>query len=798
MGVLEVHDVSIRYLTGDFKDIGLKEFVMRKATKNYHVQEFWADRNVDFSLERGDMLGIIGVNGAGKSTLLKVISGIMEPTKGWVKREGSIAPLLELASGFDGELTVRENTYLRGALLGYTRKFMDETYDQIIDFAELREFQDRPFKQLSSGMKSRLAFAIASLVEPDILILDEVLSVGDGAFQKKSEAKMRQIIGSGATTILVTHSVSQVRSMCNKVLWLHKGRQVTFGENVDEVCDRYEAFLAGDESQLGEEYFQKMKSDADMSKKPEGPIHPPISVESLVASAPTADNNFFIRAFFLLFAAFMAAASLLIYTNGGSQFWFYYKTLSLWYIGVFALAFLLCHKLAGEKKQRYVLLFGTVAAGVLLRWMTIHFLQVQPTSDIKLLHDFYDYYHQRGPYTEVVPWGERDMYQRYFSRSSAWYFHMRLIMLVYDIFGRQLVNMQIFDLLSAAVTMILIYAVVPNKKVGLMAAMLFAFHPSMILLSALMCPDHVSIPMILLVVWFWRKAEQCRGDWPHSKKAGIYALLAALCCMVANWFKQVAVLFIPAFICYEFALRLYPAIKARVPVKEVAKRVMSYELVFVLAAGCFIAAGNGILNSSMNSMLKTRPINNIGIFLTQAYAVDEDGNYDAAAGSKRMEQLYKEYGNDYDQLEDFLKQEGIRTMKENFSFKLLRQRFFTGFGSEYGYFGFTNTSPTEGYAESVVQILQAPVLTAAMVYMQFLYVLSAIGAVMAVVRKRVDKLSFFSAIIIFGYSMILILGAAAIQGRYKSLVVPLWCIFAGTTLSNVGDIRGLIRGLWRK
>lgn len=191
------------------------------------------------------MLGIIGTNGAGKSTLLKAISGIMVPSEGSVKRDGKIAALLELASGFDGDLTVKENAYLRGALLGYTRKFMDETYDQIIEFAELKEFEDRPFKQLSSGMKSRLAFSIASLVEPDILILDEVLSVGDGAFRKKSEAKMKDIINGGATTILVSHSLNQVRSMCNKILWLHKGKQITFGSDVKKICDDYQAFLDG-------------------------------------------------------------------------------------------------------------------------------------------------------------------------------------------------------------------------------------------------------------------------------------------------------------------------------------------------------------------------------------------------------------------------------------------------------------------------------------------------------------------------------------------------------------------------
>lgn len=243
MSILEVHGVSILYMTGDFKDIGLKEFVLRKLTGNYHATEFWADKDISFTLEKGDMLGIIGTNGAGKSTLLKAVSGIMEPTEGYVRREGTIAALLELAGGFDGELTVGENAYLRGAMLGYTRRFMDETYDQIIDFAELREFEDRPFKHLSSGMQSRLAFSIASMVRPDILILDEVLSVGDGAFRVKSEAKMREIIGSGATTILVSHSLEQVRAMCSKILWLHKGRQVEFGDDVEGICGRYDRFL---------------------------------------------------------------------------------------------------------------------------------------------------------------------------------------------------------------------------------------------------------------------------------------------------------------------------------------------------------------------------------------------------------------------------------------------------------------------------------------------------------------------------------------------------------------------------
>ena len=242
--ILQVDRVSISYKLGDFKDIGLKEWVMRHLKRNYRVETFMAVEEVSFELYKGDMLGIIGTNGSGKSTLLKAVTGVMEPRAGSIVRRGSVAALLELASGFDGDLTVKENAYLRGAMLGYTKDFMDKTYEEIIDFAELREFAERPFKQLSTGMQSRLAFAIASLVQPEILILDEVLSVGDGAFQEKSAAKMKEIIAGGAATILVSHSLEQVRELCNKVLWLNKGQQVAYGET-GPICDRYEEFLAG-------------------------------------------------------------------------------------------------------------------------------------------------------------------------------------------------------------------------------------------------------------------------------------------------------------------------------------------------------------------------------------------------------------------------------------------------------------------------------------------------------------------------------------------------------------------------
>ena len=240
--MLKVDHVSISYKIGDFKDIGLKEWTMRHLKNNYHVETFMAVDDVSFTLYEGDMLGIVGANGAGKSTLLKAITGVMAPRSGSIERYGAISALLELGSGFDGDLTVKENAYLRGAMLGYTREFMDETYQQILDFSELGDFEDRPFKQLSTGMQSRLAFSIASLVQPEILILDEVLSVGDGAFQEKSARKMREIIDGGAVTILVSHSLAQIRELCNKVLWLDHGRRIMCGET-EQVCDAYEAFL---------------------------------------------------------------------------------------------------------------------------------------------------------------------------------------------------------------------------------------------------------------------------------------------------------------------------------------------------------------------------------------------------------------------------------------------------------------------------------------------------------------------------------------------------------------------------
>ena len=240
--VIDVKNVTVQYTIGNFREIGLKEYLIKKVKRDIKTEQFTAVDNASFSLDEGDFLGIIGTNGAGKSTLLKVISGIMKPAKGSVTVNGKIAALLELGSGFDPDLTIKENVFLRGAMLGYTKEFVTEKYKDILEYAELTEFENRAFKQLSSGMKSRLAFSISCLMEPEILILDEVLSVGDAAFRAKSEATMMNIIKNGCCTLFVSHSLPQVRRLCNKVLWLDKGKQIAFGD-VNAVCDKYDRYI---------------------------------------------------------------------------------------------------------------------------------------------------------------------------------------------------------------------------------------------------------------------------------------------------------------------------------------------------------------------------------------------------------------------------------------------------------------------------------------------------------------------------------------------------------------------------
>lgn len=238
--MIEVSDVTMRFHMNSDKILSLKEFVTTALRGKLDYQDFTALENVSFTVEKGETLGLVGRNGAGKSTLLKVISGILKPTEGMVKVTGNVVPMLELGSGFDMDLTGRENIFLNGAILGYSEEFLNEKYDEIVAFSELGEFINVPIRNYSSGMLARLAFSVATVVHPDILIVDEILSVGDAQFQEKSKARMLELMGGGTTVLFVSHSIDQIREMCSRVLWLEHGQMRMLGK-ADEVCDAYGA-----------------------------------------------------------------------------------------------------------------------------------------------------------------------------------------------------------------------------------------------------------------------------------------------------------------------------------------------------------------------------------------------------------------------------------------------------------------------------------------------------------------------------------------------------------------------------
>lgn len=239
---IKLDDVSVKFNLGKEKVDSLKDYVLKMIKGQLKYDEFWALQNISFTVNKGDRLGILGMNGAGKSSLLKCIAQVYKPTKGSVTRNGIIAPLLELGAGFDKEYTARENIFLYGAVLGYSKSFVQQKFDEIIEFAELQKFVDVPLKNFSSGMKSRLGFAICTAVKPDILILDEVLAVGDAKFRAKSEAKIRSMFDDGVTVLFVSHSIDQVKRICNKAMILDHGKIVDFGE-LDPVCAKYEEML---------------------------------------------------------------------------------------------------------------------------------------------------------------------------------------------------------------------------------------------------------------------------------------------------------------------------------------------------------------------------------------------------------------------------------------------------------------------------------------------------------------------------------------------------------------------------
>lgn len=238
--IIEVQDVSMRFRLTDDKIMSLKEFVTCKLSGKLKVNEFWALKHVSFDVYKGEVMGIIGHNGAGKSTILKVISGILKPTEGSMICRGNVVPMLELGSGFDMDLTGRENIFLNGAILGYSEEFLRSKYEEIVAFSELEQFIEVPIRNYSSGMLARLAFSIATVVNPEVLIVDEILSVGDAGFQEKSRKRMLELMGGGTTVLFVSHSLDQVREMCDRVVWLDRGTVKTSGKT-EEICDAYEA-----------------------------------------------------------------------------------------------------------------------------------------------------------------------------------------------------------------------------------------------------------------------------------------------------------------------------------------------------------------------------------------------------------------------------------------------------------------------------------------------------------------------------------------------------------------------------
>lgn len=236
--IIDVQDVSMCFNLNKENVYSLKEYVVKLIKGQLRFEEFWALRDVSFNLKHGEILGLIGLNGAGKSTLLKAIAGVLKPTKGKVITNGTIAPLIELGAGFDFDLTARENIFLNGAILGHSRKFMEQKFDEIVEFSELHDFLDVPLKNYSSGMVARIGFGIATVMEPNILIVDEILSVGDFQFQEKCNNKIQSMIKKGTTVVLVSHSITQIEELCTKVIWMEHGRMKMMGDTL-EVCEKY-------------------------------------------------------------------------------------------------------------------------------------------------------------------------------------------------------------------------------------------------------------------------------------------------------------------------------------------------------------------------------------------------------------------------------------------------------------------------------------------------------------------------------------------------------------------------------
>ena len=243
--MIKINNVSMRFNLGIEKNFSLKLFfinLFKFKKEKKEKKEFWALKDVNIDVKKGEVVGFVGSNGAGKSTLLKIVAGVMKPTKGTVEKYGNICPMIELGAGFDMDLTARENIYLNGAILGYSKEFITEKFDEIVEFSELKDFLDVPVRNFSSGMVARLAFSVATVVDPEILIVDEILSVGDIAFQQKSENKMRSMIEGGTTVLFVSHSLAQIENLCDRVVWLENGTVKKIGEP-KQICEEYKQYV---------------------------------------------------------------------------------------------------------------------------------------------------------------------------------------------------------------------------------------------------------------------------------------------------------------------------------------------------------------------------------------------------------------------------------------------------------------------------------------------------------------------------------------------------------------------------
>lgn len=237
--MIKVKNISMRFNLGIEKNFSLKQFFIDFLSgKRRKKSDFWALKDVSFEVQKGEVIGFVGGNGAGKSTLLKLVAGVMKPTNGKIAVYGNICPMIELGAGFDMDLTARENIYLNGAVLGYSKKFIDSKFNEIVDFSELHDFLDVPVRNFSSGMVARLAFSVATIVDPEILIVDEILAVGDIAFQQKSERKMMEMITGGTTVLYVSHSVEAIKKICSRVVWIDHGQIVKIGD-AKTICDEY-------------------------------------------------------------------------------------------------------------------------------------------------------------------------------------------------------------------------------------------------------------------------------------------------------------------------------------------------------------------------------------------------------------------------------------------------------------------------------------------------------------------------------------------------------------------------------